>query len=249
MTDDFRVCGVVPTYNNPRTIGAVVRALRAVVDEVFVVDDAGSEQARAALESIGALAGVSVHTRSENGGKGAAVKDGLSLAETRGFSHALQVDADHQHDLTRLVDFVDAARRDPDALVLGAPQFDASAPLLRRCARQITRVWTWIETGGLAITDPMCGFRVYPVATALPAARASGDRMDFDIEVAVRMVWAGVAVVNEPVTVRYLSAAQGGVSHFRPFQDNVLISWAHTRLVIEAMWRVATGRRIRRLRR
>jgi hypothetical protein len=101
-----------------------------------------------------------------------------------------------------------------------------------------------LQTGGRFIVDPQCGFRVYPVAAAL-AVRAGGDRMDFDIEIAVRLHWAGVPIVNVPTGVRYLPAADGGTSHFRPVRDNVAISWMHVRLLFESLpWRLRRlGRR------
>jgi hypothetical protein len=32
-----------------------------------------------------------------------------------------------------------------------------------------------------------------------------------------------------------LSAAEGGVSHFRYLRDNLLLTWMHTRLVLELL--------------
>ena len=73
---------------------------------------------------------------------------------------------------------------------------------------------------------------------------ADADHMDFDIEIAVRLVWAGVPIVNVPTRVRYLPPGEGGVSHFRLFRDNVAISWMHTRLVVGSLiWRVLRARR------
>jgi len=163
------------------------------------------------------------------------VKTGFEVARSLGYSHVVQVDADGQHDLADLQHFLDTAREEPAALVLGCPLFDASAPRGRVIGRQITRFWTNLETGGRAITDPMCGFRVYPLEAALKASRGTGNRMDFDIEIAVRMVWNGVATLNLPTKVRYF---QGGISHFHMFEDNVRISWMHTRLVVRAILRL-----------
>ena len=86
----------------------------------------------------------------------------------------------------------------------------------------------------------MCGFRVYPVDDALTAS-VSADYMDFDPEVAVRLVWAGLPVINVPTKVRYVSREEGGVSNFRVFKDNALISWMHTRLVAIRLWRSLLG--------
>lgn len=225
----FRACGLVPTYDNPATVRGVVTRLRAHLDDVLVVDDGSGPEAREVLEALAREGLARVHHRAHNGGKGAAVKTGLALARDLGFTHALQVDADGQHDLDDVPRLLDAARARPEALVLGAPVFDASAPASRLRARQITIFWTNFEAGAGVITDPMCGFRVYPVDAAL-AAGARGDAMDFDPEIAVKMVWGGAPVVNLPTRVRYVPREQGGVSHFRLVRDNALISWMHTRL-------------------
>jgi len=243
----FRACAVVPTLDNPRTIGDVVATLRAFDLSVVVVDDGSGQTARAVIDALVTDTGVHLVRRRQNGGKGAAVKEGLRRAAQLGFTHALQVDADGQHDLAAVPELLRNARERPDAVVLASPVFDDSVPKGRLYARKITTFWTHVETRGRVIADPMCGFRVYPIAPAV-AVRARGDRMDFDPEVAVRLVWSGVPVVNVPVRVRYLGPDQGGVSHFRMFRDNVLISWMHTRLVFLMIVLTLLGRIRRRVR-
>ena len=225
----FRVCAVVPTYENPRTVGAVVEAIAPHVETVIVVDDGSGPAGRQACEALAARADTVVVHRPENGGKGAAVKTGLGEAAKLGFTHALQVDADGQHALERAPAFVAAARAEPDALILGHPVYDETVPAVRLRARAITRFWVDLEAGRGVITDAMVGFRVYPVEASL-AIGARGDRMDFDVEIAVRMARADVPIVNLPVGVRYLTAEEGGVSHFRAFGDNVRLSWLHARI-------------------
>jgi glycosyltransferase involved in cell wall biosynthesis len=238
--NDFRPCILIPTYNNPATIRSVVERARAQLPEVVVIDDASDEEGRRAVEAIGKDGLAHIHRRAQNGGKGAAVKTGFEVAYGLGYTHALQVDADGQHALDDIPRFLEAAQKQPEALVLGSPRFDDSVPKSRLKARQITIFWTNLETGGSVIEDPMCGFRVYPLAAALKAG-ARGDRMDFDPEVAVRMVWNGVPVINLPTKVRYLSTAEGGVSHFKLFRDNALISWMHTRLCAARLGRWLKG--------
>ena len=237
MPAPFAPCVVIPTYDNTATIGQVVAAVREKIADVIVVDDGSGAQGRDALDELGRSKLAHVVHRAANGGKGAAVKTGFEEARALGYSHVLQVDADGQHDLSDLGHFLETARQNPEALVLGYPVFDASAPRGRLIGRQITVFWTTVETGGRAITDAMCGFRVYPLEAALKASRGTGDRMEFDIEIAVRMVWDGVATLNLPTKVRYIP---GGLSHFHMFHDNVRISWMHTRLVVRAILRLFT---------
>jgi glycosyltransferase involved in cell wall biosynthesis len=233
----FRPCVLVPTFDNPATVRRVVVEARKHVDDVVVVDDGSSEEGRRVVESLGRDELARTVFRAKNGGKGAAVKTGFLAARDLGCSHAVQVDADGQHALDDLPRFLETARANPDALVLGCPVFDATAPKARLVGRRITQFWSALETFGRVITDPMCGFRAYPLSAAI-AARARGNAMDFDPEIAVRMVWAGVRVINLPTRVRYVPADEGGVSHFRMFRDNALISWMHTRMVFGAIFRI-----------
>lgn len=234
-TSDWRPCAVIPTYDNPTTLRAVVEAVRGELP-VIVIDDGSGPAGREVVEALGREDLAHVHHRERNGGKGAAVTTGFEVARSLGYTHALQVDADGQHELGDLPRFLAASREQPEALILGAPIYDASAPKGRLIGRQITRFWTNLETFGPVIDDPMCGFRVYPVEPACRIAPRCGPRMDFDIEVAVRLVWAGLPVVNLPTRVRY---PEGGVSHFHMVRDNARISWMHSKLVIESWARLA----------
>src|SRR5262249_14523934 len=194
----------------------------------------GGEEARRALDDLARQGAAHVVRRERNGGKGAAVKTGLRAARELGYTHALQIDADGQHDTADIPKFLAHAAARPQAAILGHPVFDATMPRGRRAAHALTNFMVFLQTGGRFIVDPQCGFRVYPVEAAL-AVGPRGDRMDFDIEIAVRLHWAGVPIVNVPTGVRYLPAADGGTSHFRPVRDNVAISWMHARLLFNSI--------------
>jgi polyprenyl-phospho-N-acetylgalactosaminyl synthase len=240
---DFRPCIVIPTYDNPVTVTQVVERAHAYLPSVILVDDGSGVVARERIDAIARAGLAHVHRRTANGGKGAAVKDGLRAARALGYTHALQVDADGQHDLDDIPRFLAAARDQPRCLVLGQPRFDATIPKARRYGRLISVFFAAVETFGSQIGDPLCGFRVYPIDEALDAD-ARGDRMDFDPEIAVRMVWRGVPVKRLETQVRYVPPEQGGVSHFQMFRDNVRISVIHTRLVVAALLRALRGRRM-----
>ena len=230
---NFRCCAVVPTYDNPDTIRRVVERILMHVPDVFVVDDGSAERGRNACSDLQRDGLATVLRIETNRGKGVAVKLGMTEAGKAGFSHAFQIDADGQHDLDRIPEFTAAASASPDHAVFGSPIYDDSAPTVRRVARKITKFWVDLETGRGVIADAMVGFRVYPIAATL-ALPLRTRRMSFDVEVAVLLAWAGVPVLNMPVGIRYLDAEEGGLSHFRPFLDNVRMSWLHTRLCTSA---------------
>ena len=237
---NFSPCIVIPTYNNPATIRAVVRRLMEVSPgtPILVIDDHSGPEGEREVQALTSEGLVKSRRRAVNGGKGAAVRDGLFFARELGFTHALQIDADGQHCFLDVPRFLEVSRRHPEALVLGCPVYDASAPKSRLTGRKISIFWTTAETGFTRlIDDPLCGLRVYPVEAACASGTRS-SRMEFDPEIAVRMAWAGVPLLNLPTRVRYLSADEGGVSHFHPFRDNWMMSLMHTRLCLTLWWRM-----------
>ena len=238
----MRLCAIIPTYNNPQTLGEVVARVREHIADIVVVDDGSAEPARRVAEQLAAERRCVVVFRAANGGKGAAVKTGLGWARDHGFDYALQIDADLQHDpadIPRLVAGLAGTTSAAGALVLAQPRFDASAPRGRLFARQISVFWAMVETMSKKVGDPLCGYRVYPVDAAL-RVRTRGDAMDFDPEIAVRLCWEGCAIVHVPTKVIYRGADEGGVSHYRGFADTMLIAGAHFRLCTEGVIRVLT---------
>lgn len=229
-------CLLIPCYNHAGPLAAVLARLAEFKLPCLLVDDGSEPVAAAAIDALAAQhPWVSLLRHPHNQGKGGAVMTGLRRAHELGFSHALQVDADGQHDLADLPALLAEARQHPAALVSGRPLYDDSVPKGRLYGRYITHVWVWIETLSFAIKDSMCGFRVYPLAStcALLERVALGRRMDFDTEVMVRLHWAGVPMRFVPTRVIY---PVDGRSHFRLFRDNLDISWMHTRLVCRLLW-------------
>jgi glycosyltransferase involved in cell wall biosynthesis len=186
-----------------------------------------------------------------NQGKGAAVLHGVQQALSAGFSHVLTMDADGQHPAAMIPAFMALSLQRPEAMVLGRPMFDASAPLLRVRGRKVSNGWTDLETLGAGIGDSLFGFRVYPAAAlaAVMAGQRWMRRFDFDTEAVVRLAWRGVKPINLDAPVTYPRPEDGGVSHFQYGRDNLLLTWMHTRLVLEFVLRlpVLAWRRLRRL--
>ncbi len=234
----FIPCAIIPSFNHWQVLPKIIAEVRRLGLPVFVIDDGNTEPATSALAALAAPeAGVTVHRLDRNLGKGSAVIVGFRLATAGGFTHAVQLDADGQHDLAALPQLLAAAARYPEAVVSGAPVYDSSIPTGRKIGRWITHIWVFIETLSLRLTDTMCGFRVYPLAavTALLARESVGRRMDFDIEIMVRLFWRGVPPIMVPVRVVY---PPGNPSNFDLWRDNLRISLMHTRLVLTLLWRL-----------
>ncbi|MBC7941356.1 MAG: glycosyltransferase family 2 protein [Chitinophagaceae bacterium] len=243
---------LIPSYNTGPQVHATVAAARAQWCPVWVVVDGSDDgTAQELLQRAEVDAGLRVWLLPHNQGKGAAVLHGLLQAQAAGFSHALTMDADGQHPAALIPAFMAASAARPEAMILGRPVFDASAPRLRVRGRKVSNGWTRLETLGAGVADSLYGFRVYPVAAlaALMQRQRWMRRFDFDTEAVVRLAWRGVKPINLDAPVKYLSAAEGGVSHFRYGRDNLLLTWMHTRLMIEFVLRLPglLWRRMRRL--
>lgn len=225
---------LIPSYNPGAKVYETVRGARQFWTPVWVIVDGSTDGSAQRLREMAAQdAGLRVFVLRQNQGKGAAVLHGLEQAAAAGYTHVLTMDSDGQHPPERIPAFMAESARQPTAMILGVPVFDASAPALRVKGRRVSNWWANLETLWTGIGDSLFGFRVYPVHALLGVMRQQRwmRRFDFDPEAVVRLSWRGVRPVNLPAPVRYYDAAQGGVSHFRYLRDNALLTWMHLRLL------------------
>jgi glycosyltransferase involved in cell wall biosynthesis len=240
---------LIPSYNTGGRVLQTVWDARQIWQPVWVVVDGSTD---GTLEALQALARddpqVRVLSLPRNQGKGAAILHGLRAAAAAGFTHAMTMDADGQHPTDKIREFMATSASHPGALILGRPVFDASAPRVRVHGRKLSNWCTGLETLGAGIGDSLYGFRVYPIAPLREIMERQPwmRRFDFDAEAAVRLVWRGVRPINLAAPVRYFRPEEGGVSHFCYLRDNALLTWMHTRLILEGLVRlpVLLGRRL-----
>jgi glycosyltransferase involved in cell wall biosynthesis len=224
---------LIPSYKPGPKVYDTVKAAREYWTPVWVVIDGSTDGTAEGLTTLAQSdAGLRILIRPYNGGKGAAVLDGMVAARAQGFTHILTMDSDGQHPAPSIPDFMAASQKDPRALVLGDPVFDASAPSLRVKGRKISNWWANVETLWQGIHDSLFGFRVYPIEPLMKVmqGRPWMRRFDFDVEAAVRLCWRGLPVINIRAPVRYFRPDEGGVSHFNYWRDNTLLTWMHARL-------------------
>ena len=231
---------LIPSYNSgTKLLETVTDALRHSWP-VWVVIDGSTDGSGEVLRALRDEAcGLRVIWRKRNGGKGAAVLDGLRAASLEGYTHVLVMDGDGQHPASAIPEFMGLSCLHPMAMILGVPVFDSSAPWLRIVGRQLSNVFAKLETLG-AVGDSLFGFRIYPIAALLETLEASRHmrRFDFDAEAAVRLSWRGVPAINHKARVRYFRVAEGGISHYRYGRDNALLVAMHARLVLGFLTRL-----------
>ncbi|EKZ98352.1 glycosyltransferase family 2 protein [Cupriavidus metallidurans] len=239
MTAVFRPIVLVPVFDHEHAIGAMVEAILRHPWPCLLVDDGSGPACSQVLRDLADAHGerVILIRLPQNRGKGAAMMAGFQEAAKLGYTHALQIDADGQHNADDIACFFTLARENPTAVIAGCPVYDQTVPRHRFYFRYLTHILVWINTLSFEIRDSMCGLRVYPLdaVTALMQDVRLGHHMEFDTEVIVRLYWRGVSVVNVPTRVTYPS---DGVSHFRLIQDNLLMTGMLTRLFFGMLWRM-----------
>lgn len=234
----FKPCLLIPIYNHKDSIRTTVGRLAPHGLPIFIVDDGSDHATQQVLaELVAAQPLVRLFRLPKNSGKGAAVMHGMFTAHRAGFSHALQIDADGQHDANDVPRFMEQGEAYPAAVICGKPIYDESVPKGRLYGRYITHFWVWVETLSFAIGDSMCGFRLYPLAAtcALIDSVRIPTRMDFDTAIAVRLAWRGVQFKNIATRVTYPT---DGLSHFKMLRDNLRITWMHTQLTCGMLLRL-----------
>ncbi len=233
MSENFSPAILIPVYKHAKACRTVVKNLAPLCVSqkipVILVDDGNSENEKLILSEIESENDfVHLVSLEKNGGKGKAFSEGVFFAKSRGISHILQIDADGQHDFSRAAFFLEKSAASPSALICGFPEYDESAPNHRKNAHRFANLWCKIVTWESGIVDSLCGFRVYPVEETARLLKKShiDSRMGFDIDILIRLIWRGVRTEFYGVRVTY---PEDGISNFRPFRDNVRISWVFTK--------------------
>lgn len=221
---------LIPVFRHGQTACPLARQLASSHLPVILVDDGNDDETQLILaECAEKTPGITLVRLEKNRGKGGAAAGGFEKAAELGLTHVLLIDADGQHDAGKAAFFLEESAKYPDMVICGYPEFDETAPRSRVIGRKISNFWAAIVTLSTELKDVHCGFRVYPVDTALQITRLPlmDKRMGFDTEILVRLYWKKVFPVYYPVKVVY---PEGGISNFRLVRDNIRISWTFSRL-------------------
>ena len=236
MPGVFSPVVIVPTFNNAGTLPLVLEQIGRHGLAIIVVNDGSGDSTPEILArwAQGHYRHRVVITHQENQGKAAALRSGFALALANGYTHAVTIDSDGQHDASEIPRFVEAARSSPGSLILGTRQYDLEAyPGKNKLGRFLSNLAVQLECG-LRVSDSQCGFRVYPLGL-LAGLRCVSGRYAFEAELLTRSVWAGAGAVQCPASCRYEIPEARRVTHFRPWFDSLHGLLLHARLLLRAM--------------
>ncbi len=227
----LRVLICIPTYNNRETIAQVTHAALAQTPHSVLVIDDGSDFSVSTLLKGEGPGRLEILRFERNRGKGVALQHAFEWATARGFTHVLSLDGDGQHLLSEAGSLLAAAAQNPWNLIIGRRRFDQQAhvPDISKLGRRFSNFWVTYQTRA-TIQDSQSGYRIYPLFH-LQSRRFWSRRFDFEIEVLIRLLWAGVKVTEIEIDVHY-PRPEERVSHFHKLWDNFRISLLNTALVV-----------------
>jgi glycosyltransferase involved in cell wall biosynthesis len=201
---------VVPCFNEARAIARVVAAVRRQLPSVWVVSDGSTDQTAALARAAGAE--VLEHPR--NLGKGAALRTGLTQAQQRGFTWAVMMDGDGQHEAGDLPLFLSCAEEGGAELVVGNRMEDMRRmPHLRRFANRFSS-WLVSRLAGQNLPDSQCGYRLVNLR-AWEAVCPKSNGYEIEAEMLLAFARAGRKIAFVPITTIYAEEQ----SKFHPVAD------------------------------
>jgi glycosyltransferase involved in cell wall biosynthesis len=203
---------VIPCFNESLAIGRLVQRVRQHLAEVIVVDDGSTDQTGKVAKEAGAL----VFRHAKRRGKGAALETAWSHAHQSGFSWALSLDGDGQHDSSEIPFFLRKAESTGAHLVIGnRMERPDQMPILRRLVnRWMSRRLSQIS--GRFLPDSQCGFRLMNLR-AWSGLSISSQHFEIESEVLLAFTLASYRVEFVPVSTIYRRER----SKINPLQDTL----------------------------
>ncbi len=241
--DDERICVIVPTYNNEKTIVDVLQRIQAYTHNIIVVNDGSTPETLTAIRTLTELPDIVDYA--PNRGKGYALIQGFRRALELGYRYAVTIDSDGQHFPEDIPVIIDCHSANKDALVVGSRNLTAdNMPSRNTFANKFSNFWFRLQTG-IPLEDTQSGFRLYPLET-INLRWPITPRYEAELELLVFSAWRGVPVVSVPVRVYYPPEGER-VSHFRPFWDFFRITVLNSVLTIVSLFSFIPARILRKI--
>ena len=225
------ICAVIPTYNNEKTLAAVLDSVLEHIATVVVVNDGSTDRTSEILTQYEGR--ITVVSYPKNKGKGYALKRGFAATKQLGCKYALTLDSDGQHFAEDIPRFVETSAKNPNALIVGNRNLTQdNMPKKNTFANRFSNFWFALQTG-TRLPDTQTGYRLYPLEK-MKRLRPFTSRYEAELEMLVRCAWRGIRLISLPVRVYYAPEGER-VSHFRPSVDFFRISLLNTLFVLLAV--------------
>jgi len=207
----MKTCIIIPTYNEAKAIGGIVKEIISKRKfDVVVVDDGSSDKTGKIASDNGAV----VIYNKTNLGKGYALKQGFKYALDNGCDAVITMDGDGQHHYEDLDSFIDASQ-DPDvAIVVGNRMLEIEKmPLVRKLTNKVMSSIISLVCEQ-AIPDSQCGFRLIK-REVLDKIDLKTDKYEIESELLIK----AAKLKHKIKSVNIRTIYDGQKSQINPFVD------------------------------
>ena len=232
--DPVKPIVIAPTFNNAGTLVDILSRIASLGLPIIIVNDGSSDETAALLQRWARSHPQSqVIAHSRNRGKATALRTGFAAARKAGFTHAVTIDTDGQHEPECIPRLLKLSREMPDAYVIGVRDMrQPGYPRKSRVGRRVSNLLIRLECG-LRVADSQCGLRVYPLEL-VRMVPCHANRYGYETEMITRAAWSGCRVVETSIKSRYLPIERR-VSHFQPWRDSFRGAAMHMRLLLRTI--------------
>ncbi|MBI5124161.1 MAG: glycosyltransferase family 2 protein [Candidatus Omnitrophica bacterium] len=203
---------LIPSYNGSKTIGAIIRRIKALGLQACIVDDGSTDNTGSIAEQEGA----SVLRHEKNKGKGASLREGFRHIFEKDFDAVLVMDGDGQHDTGDIEHFFKKMDQTGADIVIGNRMSDTSSMPLSRKATNRIMSYTISKLCGLNIPDTQCGFKLIK-RKVLENIDLESSNYEIESEILLKAARIGYKIESVPIRTVY----RGERSNINPIIDTL----------------------------
>jgi len=206
----MKTCVVMPTYNEAKEIGRIIKKVLAQGLEVVIIDDGSPDNTSQVAANNGAI----VLKNQNNEGKGASLIKGFDYAMKNNFDTVITMDGDGQHLAEDIPLFLQAAKCSDSAIFIGNRMLKTkSMPWLRLLTNKFMS-WLISEIIKQEVPDSQCGFRLIK-KELLKKLKLTTSRYETESEILIDAARLGFKIESVPIKTVY----SGEKSRIKPFSD------------------------------
>jgi glycosyltransferase involved in cell wall biosynthesis len=176
---------IIPAFNESQKIESVIDGIPNEFD-VMVIDDNSTDNTSILSQQKGA----EVFSFKENKGYEKALEFGFKIAIDRGYIYAIQIDADGQHPVDRIVDFYSCMKAG----------FDFAVGDRTNKNRIMEKISSLLFKNLFRLNDPLCGMKCFKLSCFKDGYPMFGNKM-FGIDIIYSLIVKKYSFENIKINV------------------------------------------------
>ncbi len=205
-------CVIIPTFNESKAIGGLIRQIHKLGHKVIIIDDGSIDE----TASIALDCQAEVLRNSKNLGKGASLIKGYNFAIAQGFDTLITMDGDGQHASADIPAFIERAQNSACVIIVGNRMaMTKGMPFLRILTNRFMSGFISLLTKQY-IPDTQCGFRLIK-KEVFTKINLSTSKYETESELLIRAAHLGFKIESIPVRTIY----SGEKSQINPLVDTL----------------------------